>query len=103
MLEFTACTSSNLTLVILRSLPISDSHCLLSLTFFQRTPLHIAAEQSDVNTVKTLLDNGSDTTIKDKDGVYAYDCTIGSRLIVLVYVCLAFIPTHPKKLAFLFI
>ena len=46
--------------------------CLLSLNiffFFQRTPLHIAAEQSDVNTVKTLLDKGSDTTIKDKDGV----------------------------------
>jgi len=36
---------------------------------FQRTPLHKAAEQGDVNTLKNLLGRGIDINIKDKDEV----------------------------------
>ena len=61
------------------NVPISILHTTLQsqfqiniehlLNLFQRTPLHNAAEQGDVDTLKNLLDQGMNINIKDKDGV----------------------------------
>ena len=37
-------------------------------SWFQQTSLHVAAQQGDVNKVKTLADTGADTNAKDKNG-----------------------------------
>jgi len=35
----------------------------------QRTPLHAAASEGHEYTVKSLVDNGADVSIKDEEGV----------------------------------
>ena len=57
---------------------------------FQETPLHIAVRQRDLETVRTLLGQGVDTNIKDKDGVNKTDGRLMFQLssfIIFVQVC----------------
>ena len=50
--------------------------CILQITVFfmsahQRTPMHIAAQGGQANTVKLLINKGADIDIKDNTGVSA--------------------------------
>ena len=42
-------------------------YCLVN--FLSQTPLHIAAQQGDMNKVTSLVNSGASVHIKDKQGV----------------------------------
>ena len=48
----------------------------MSLNQSQKTALHCAAEDGDVDTVKHLVDHGADANIKDLNGVSDWDFQI---------------------------
>lgn len=43
---------------------------------YNSTPVHIAAKNDDYETVKLLVDNGADVTVKDKYGERPYNCAV---------------------------
>jgi len=53
------------------------------LSLHQATPLHVAAESGNVDTVSYLGDKGADINIKDGDGVSECDYTADTVLISL--------------------
>ena len=55
----------------------------LLLSIHQMTPLHVAAEGGRVDTVKSLLDNGADSTVMDNNGVSNWNYATDSRLTAL--------------------
>ena len=43
---------------------------------YNSTPVHIAAQNNDLETVKLLVEKGADVTIKDKYGERPYNCAV---------------------------
>ena len=49
---------------------------LLSSSFYQWTPLHIAAKEGNVLIVKLLVKAGTGINIRSDDGVSVYECIL---------------------------
>ena len=69
-------------LCMYRCVVIGTSKTII-LSLHQATPLHVAAESGNVDTVSYLGDKGADINIKDGDGVSECDYTADTILISL--------------------